>query len=157
MPPLVALTANVARAIEAAKDPELNRLEAAMAQMPQIEFPVMHRVTPGLYTREIFMPAGSILTSKIHKTDHQYIVSKGRASVRVDGVWQEIVAPFHGFTKAGTRRVLAIHEDTIWTTFHPTEKTDLVEIESELIHKHDHGSLELLATAAAELTGEKLP
>lgn len=79
-----------------------------------------------------------VCTSKIHKTEHQFIVSKGKAEVWVPGDgWQLIVAPYHGITKAGTRRALKIIEETIWTTFHPTDKTNLAEVEAELIEAHD--------------------
>ena len=98
--------------------------------------PIVHRFTPGMYIREIFMPAGSLLTSKIHKTEHPFVVSKGRLSVysEVDGPL-EVEAPYTGITKPGTRRLLFIHEDTIWTTFHATDLTDVDEIEAAIIDK----------------------
>lgn len=116
----------------------LNRLEDALATMPPAECPVKHTFTPGLYIREVFMPAGTILTSKIHKTEHPFVIMKGRV-----GVWTqesglvELTAPFFGITRAGTRRALVIHEDCSWITFHPTKLTDLKEIEAELIEPHD--------------------
>ncbi len=65
------------------------------------------------------MPAGSLITSKIHKTEHPYIVSYGKVAVSIDGDdWNEITAPYTGITIPGTRRVLYIIEDCIWTTFH---------------------------------------
>jgi quercetin dioxygenase-like cupin family protein len=86
--------------------------------------PVTHRFTPGLYVREIFMPAGAIVVSATHKFEHPFIVSKGRCSVWRDGEgWETIAAPHTGITAPGTRRLLLIHEDTIWTTFHVTEET----------------------------------
>ena len=47
-----------------------------------------------------------------------------------------IQAPHHGITKPGTKRVLYIHEETVWITVHATDKTDLQEIEDELIAKN---------------------
>jgi len=93
-------------------------------------FPETHSFTPGLYIRELFMPAGSVLTSRTHVTEHPYVVSQGRATVysEVDGV-REVVAPLTGITKAGTKRLLFIHEDMTWTTFHVTDLTDVEEIE----------------------------
>lgn len=99
--------------------------------------PVVHRFTPGLYIREIFMPAGSVLTSKIHKTEHPFVISKGSVSVYSDNDGaQHITAPYTGITKPGTRRFLVIHEDTIWTTFHVTDKTCIEDIEDEIIEPH---------------------
>ena len=100
-------------------------------------FPLTHRFTPGMYIREIFMPAGAILTSKIHKTEHPFVVSKGRVKVLVEnGEWQMIEAPFTGITKAGTRRLLVVLEDTVWTTFHVTDMTDVEEIERTILEPH---------------------
>ncbi len=37
-----------------------------------------------------------------------------------------------GITKAGTRRVLLIREDCVWTTFHPTTETDPEKIVAQV-------------------------
>lgn len=88
-----------------------------------------HTFTPGLYVREIFMPAGSLVISRIHLFEHPYMITKGSVSV-YDG--EDIVfieAPFRGITKAGTKRILYVHTDTTWTTFHVTDKTTFEEID----------------------------
>lgn len=117
---------------------KLDLLEREMVKFPWVVMPVTHRFTPGLYIREIFMPAGTILTSKIHKTEHPFVISAGRLEVLTenDG-WVPMQAPFTGITKPGTRRVLKIFEDTIWTTFHPTDETDVEKIEAAIIERHD--------------------
>ena len=115
----------------------LNRLEEAMAHCPQQEIPTLHNFTPGLYTRTVLMKAGSVFTSKIHKTEHQFIVSQGSCTVSDgEGNIAVIRAPHLGVTKPGTRRALLIHEDCIWTTIHPTNLTDVAEIEREIIEPH---------------------
>jgi hypothetical protein len=91
-----------------------------LAACPPVDCPLRHSWTPGLYIREIFMPAGSLITSKIHKTEHPFVVSMGRCLVWIDGTgWVLIEAPHSGVTKPGTRRVLLVLDDTVWTTFHP--------------------------------------
>lgn len=99
------------------------------------------------------MPKDSLITSKIHNTNHPFVVSQGSVAVAIDGDnWQEIQAPYTGITQAGTRRVLIILEDTTWITFHPLpyltgdenefsdeEKLKLVEkIEDEILSKYDN-------------------
>jgi len=102
--------------------------------LPLAQFPVVHRFTPGLYIREIFMPAGSVLTSKIHKTEHPFVISKGVVSVwTAEEGTITLNAPYTGITKPGTRRVLFIHEDTIWTTFHVGEENNVEAIEDRII------------------------
>ena len=124
------------------KDNILDELEVSMLENGE---PVLclttHKFTDGMYIREIFMPAGSLITSKIHKTEHPYIVSYGKVAVSIDGNdWDEITSPYTGITKPGTRRVLYILEDCIWTTFHrvddmKSEYNDLNDDEKEYIVK----------------------
>lgn len=118
----------------------MNQIEAdIICELPRVDLPVTHRFTPGMYIREIFMPKGTLLTSKIHKTEHPYVISMGVVSVytETEGV-KVLSSPHTGITKPGTRRLLFIHEDTIWTTFHPTQETDLVKIEEDIIESHSN-------------------
>lgn len=114
----------------------IDQIELAMLAHPALYCPVTHTFTPGLYAREIRMPAGALVTSRIHKTEHPFVVSKGRVTVYTEDGRVEIEAPYTGITKPGTRRVLMIHEDTIWTTFHVTNETDVAVIEDQIIDKH---------------------
>lgn len=92
-------------------------------------FGLEHAITPGIYTREITMTAGSLVFSKIHMETHPFIITKGKVSVYDGDTVQEIEAPYKGVTPAGTKRVLYVHEETTWITFHPTELDDLDEID----------------------------
>lgn len=123
-------------------DQKIDALELAMLEHPAalVDMPLVHRFVPGMYAREIFMKAGTLLTSKTHKTEHLYVVLTGRVSVYIDGVGVEhITAPHVGITKPGTRRVLYIHEDCRWVTFHPTpdNETDLTVLEDRLIERRE--------------------
>jgi hypothetical protein len=107
--------------------------------LPLVDFPVIHRFTPGLYIREIFMPAGSVLTSKIHKTEHPFVILKGIVSVwTADRGTVTLKAPYTGITEPGTRRVLFVHEDTVWTTFHVGDEDAVEAIEERIIEKRDN-------------------
>ena len=117
-----------------------NRVDAVhrfCAAYPPANLPVTHRFTPGLYAREIFMPKGSLVVSKIHRTEHPFVVISGHAAVwdESNGV-QQLRGGHVGITKPGTRRVLFIHEDCRWITFHATDKMDVEEIEAEIIEPH---------------------
>jgi hypothetical protein len=104
-----------------------------------IEMPVKHRFTPGMYIREIFMPAGSILTSKIHKTEHPFVVAMGAALVYSDNDGPQCIeAPHVGVTRTFTRRFIVVLKDTVWITFHPTNLTDVELIEKEIIEPHQN-------------------
>lgn len=99
------------------------------------DFPLRHHFAPGAYGREIFMPARSLVVGKIHKHAHLNMIMKGRVSVVTEDGTIEYQAPIVLVSKAGTKRVVLVHEDTIWVTIHLTDKTDLVEIEDEIIAK----------------------
>jgi len=121
-------------------DEIVDNIEAAMMQLPDelIDGPLVHKFTEGMYIREIFMPAGSLWTSKIHKTEHPYVVSYGKVAVSIDAQeWYEITAPYTGITNPGTRRVLFIIEDCIWTTFHRIDgmKSEFNNLSEEEINK----------------------
>lgn len=132
--------------IERLNDGRIDELEAVMAaNYPAVDCPLTHVFTEGLYAREIFLPAGSLATSKIHKTEHPFIVSKGKILVSIDkGDWVQLEAPYMGVTKPGTRRVVYAIEDTVWTTFHanPDNITDLEEVEDKIIEKYDNPLLQ---------------
>lgn len=98
-------------------------MEAAMMAMGGVgkeAFPTKHVFTPGLYSRMIYMPEGTWLTSEIHNTEHQFAILTGIVSVwTYETGWCTLTAPHVGVTTPGTRRVLFIHEDACWVTYHP--------------------------------------
>jgi hypothetical protein len=123
-------------------DQAVDQLEALMLEQGElVDCPLVHRFTDGMYIRQIFMPKGTLITSKIHKTQHPYTVSLGAVAVSIDGGdWERIVAPYTGITNPGTRRILYILEDCIWTTYHPlpdmkSEYNDLIDGDLDKILK----------------------
>ncbi len=56
-------------------------------------------------------------------------------------------APHTGITMPGTRRLLVMHEDTVWTTFHVTDLTDPKEIEDEIVLNYKNPLLQPLLEA----------
>ena len=136
---------------------KVDSLSSALAKLPQTECPLVHRFTPGLYIREIFMPAGTIVVSKIHKTEHPFIVSQGQVNVWIEGQGVErICAPHCGITRPGTRRVLYIREDCIWTTFHVTELTDPEAIVADVTYQPEPSVTEAWAHLEREALRELL-
>lgn len=118
---------------------KIEALKELMLSLPaevKLPFDNRHDFCPGIYARTIFMPAGMVAISKIHKTQHFFVVVKGSCTV-VDshGNRQLIEAPYMGVTMPGTERALHIHEDCIWTCFHPnpTDLTDPEEIGKQIL------------------------
>lgn len=129
---------------------KIDELEAAMMEYEPVDCKLNHKFFPGMYVREILMPAGSLVTSMIHKTTHPYFVMQGKVSVISENFGEQYIqAPFTGTTLPNTRRVLYIHENCAWITCHPTNiqpKDDSPEalmeavalIEDEILEKREN-------------------
>lgn len=138
--------------LEIQPNTELDKLFLKLKTYPEADMPLTHIFTPGLYTRQIFMPGGSMVISRIHKFEHPFLVSKGRVTVwHSDGSHVMIQAPFLGVTKPGTQRVLYIHEDVIWTTFHVTDLTDPDAIVQLVTQAPGDGSVTISEQAMKQL------
>jgi hypothetical protein len=115
-------------------------------------FPLRHFFAPNTYAREMTLPAGNWIIGKIHKHAHLNIITKGRVAVITeDGVMH--VSGHHTFVSLpGTKRLVMILEETVWTTVHVTDKTDLAEIEDEVIAKSYDDLLTLENSTVKELS-----
>ena len=97
------------------------------------DLPVRHVFSPGMYARELFMPAGTVIIGKIHRHAHMNTISKGKIQVLTPNGTATYTAPFSFVSEPGMKRVGRVLEDTVWTTYHKTDKTDLAEIEQDVI------------------------
>lgn len=113
------------------------KLQDKMLTMPSAldSFPVTHHFAPGCYAREMLLPADHTIIGKIHKHSHLNIISKGKVIVSTEGGKEEFTGPCVFTSLAGTKRAVYAVEDTVWTTIHPTNETDLEKIEDEIIAK----------------------
>src|SRR6201996_9018451 len=94
--------------------------EAWMKKQPQIELKVLHHFSYGVYARELYIPAGIMLTGEIHKYENLNILSKGTMRVTIGNKIEEVSAPFTTVSKPGTKRIAYTLADCIWTTIHGT-------------------------------------
>lgn len=98
------------------------------------ECPLKHSFAPGIYVREIFIPRDTLIVGKIHRHPHPNFLMSGEVAVFTESTgWERIKAPLAMISAAGTKRVVYTYEDTVWITVHATNKTDLQEIEKEII------------------------
>lgn len=100
----------------------MDNAEVFIRNLPPIDIHVRHLFVPGLYVRQMHVKAGGIVLSKVHKTEHAFMVTMGKILV-YDGDHEAVIlkSPFTGVTLPDTRRVGIALEDTVWVTMHPTK------------------------------------
>lgn len=118
----------------------LERAEAKMLEGVQPVTFLKHHFAPGIYVREIWMPATAIILGHEHLTTHLNIVVSGKCIVRTDEGIRQITAgpmPVTFKSSAGVRKALFIVEDTTWMTVHenPDELRDVASLEILLTKK----------------------
>ena len=106
-------------------------------QAELIEVPVVHHFAPGVYMRQMDAAAGTLVVSKMHRTEHMNILLKGSLTVATENGIELLKAPCVLKSMPGTKRIGYFHEDSSWITVHPTEETDLEKIEQQMIVPED--------------------
>lgn len=97
-------------------------------------YQLVHRFADHQYAREMTIPPGQVVIGKIHRHSHLNFMSKGKATVFTEeGGFETLEAPCTIISPKGVKRLLVTHSETVWTTVHVTDKTDLAEIEEEII------------------------
>jgi quercetin dioxygenase-like cupin family protein len=104
-----------------------------MVTMPQAELVTEHQFSPGMYMRKLFRPAGTLIVGKVHKEPHFFLCAKGEIIAWTESGMKRLQAGDVIESKPGTKRVTLAVTDAIGITIHRTDKTDLDEIEAELI------------------------
>jgi hypothetical protein len=108
-------------------------LQAAMSESPQYTGEVTHHFAPGLYGRELFIQAGSLIVGKLHRHSHLISLIEGTCTISSEFDRETIEAPRVWLSVAGIKRAIYAHTDSRIVTYHPTESTNLQEIEDEVI------------------------
>jgi hypothetical protein len=117
----------------------------------KIELPLVHHINNGLYAREIFLPKDTLLTGKVHNFDHLSTLSKGEVSIYTEDGLIRIKAPFTWQSQAGVKRLIFVHEDAVWTTYHVTDITDVATLEKTLVHDSDLSWIDDLKLLAGDI------
>jgi hypothetical protein len=108
-------------------------IEREMRKQPQLDLPLEHIFSDGVYARKLFIPKGVMLTGQIHKYQQLNILLMGDISVLVGDEVKRLQAPFIVVSPPGTKRIAYAHEDTIWLTILATRETDVAKIEHHFV------------------------
>lgn len=106
--------------------------EKFIASLPQVEIEPKHVFADGIYSREILIPAGTVITGKVHRNSDLNIVVYGHMRVRTEDGIKDVHAPAHFRGCAGVKQIGYAYDDTLWITVHATRTTNLDELEKEL-------------------------
>ena len=112
---------------------QIQRLQAEMIKLPQVELPTEHYFSGGMYCRKVFRPAGTTIVGKVHKKAHLFLCAKGQIISWAETGMKTLNPGDVIESQPGTKRVTYATEDSIGITFHVTDKTELADIESELV------------------------
>jgi len=113
---------------------QIDRLQAEMVKMPQADLQTEHYFSEsGMYCRKVFRPAGTLIVGKVHKHHHLFLCAMGEIIAWTENGMKRLQAGDVVESKPGTKRVTLSVTDAIGVTVHRTDKTDLDEIEAELV------------------------
>jgi hypothetical protein len=114
---------------------QIKRLQSAMLAIQCEQPKPNHFFAPGMYLRELTVPAGMLIVGKIHRHAHFLLVLKGRAEV-VSEFGRMTVEDGHiSISPPGVKRVVLAIEDTQFVTVHVNKEDsqDLEVIEAQHI------------------------
>mgnify|MGYP000912331852 FL=1 len=96
--------------------------------------PITHNFSDQLYMRQMRMPAGSIVVSAVHHTDHFWFLMTGKILVTTNGETIEHIAPCYELSIKGAKRLIQCIEDCIFINVHknPTNTKDMSLVEDNL-------------------------
>lgn len=99
---------------------------------------VQHHFLPGLYLKEMRIPAGTAVGKHTHDFDHMSILARGSVVVKMtptDGRWLKRMydAPAYILIQAGVEHEIHASTDATWFCSHATDETDPDKIDNALI------------------------
>lgn len=120
--------------IQLVKDVENNLKQGiSKGEVPEGEAPITHHFAPKVYMRQMDAKAGTLVVSKMHRTEHLNILLRGSVTIVTENGLEFLKAPLILKSSAGTKRIGYFNEDSSWITVHPTDLTCVDEIENEVI------------------------
>lgn len=119
----------------AAQDP-IQEIESAMLDMPQIDCPVAHHFGPGIYIREVTLPAGIIALGHSQRFKHLNILVTGKVAIVAGDRVRVLEAPMIYVGEPG-RKAGYVIETCVWQNIYATEETDIDKLEAHFLDKSD--------------------
>lgn len=112
---------------------QIEELQSHALRLPQAELTTEHYFSEGMYCRKVFRPAGTMIVGKVHLKDHFFMCAAGEIAAWTETGMRVLKPGDIVESKPGTKRVTLALTDAIGITVHRTDKTNLDDIEVELI------------------------
>lgn len=114
---------------------KIEQVESHLLDLPQVECPVVHHFGPGIYIREVTLPAGTLAIGHAQRFDHLNIMLTGAvAMVGDDGQTKVLRAPVIFVGKPG-RKLGYVLETCIWQNVYATDERDIDKLEAMFLDK----------------------
>lgn len=118
----------------------LELLASRIMELEQADCPVIHRFSPGIYIREVHIPAGVLAIGHYQRFEQLNVFLKGHITMfNEDGTTAELLAPMI-FTGPPGQKCGLIHEDMVWLNIYATEETDVEVLEKRYLDKNASSS-----------------
>jgi hypothetical protein len=112
-----------------------DRIEAECVDLPQGDAPVIHHFGPGVYVREVHLPAFSLVVGHAHRQPHLNIFLSGSlALLDDDGTVKVLHAPYL-YTSQPGRKVAFTLSPCVWQNVVATEERDIDALEAWMLDK----------------------
>ena len=95
--------------------------------------PVVHHFGPGIYIREVTLPAGALVVGKTHRHAHMNLMLRGKLELHDEatGANRVLEAP-QMFVSPPGRKVARIIDTVVWHNVYATEERDIEKLEAWL-------------------------
>ena len=105
--------------------------------------PTKHLFAPGIYAREVFLPAGSWNTGKLHAHDDLLIIAHGRVTFYTEHGATTLEGPCMTLVRALTKPLVHAHTDVWMYSAHanPNGHTDPDAMERECVVPNEIGKI----------------
>lgn len=97
---------------------QVTATENFLGTLEQLSIEVEHDFGFGLYRRKATAPKDSVVISMVHKHDNFAFIMTGDVTIVSENGPIRLKAPQAFLTKAGTKRMIIAHEESVWYTVH---------------------------------------
>lgn len=129
----------------------IEQLEVAMLDLPQVECPVIHHFGPGIYIREVTLPAGTVAIGHKQKFPHLNILLSGSVAIIDDSNQVKVLKAPLIFTGKPGRKVGYVLETCTWQNVYSTSETDVDKLENMFLDKSAGWSAHNVANQLAQI------